>query len=192
MDLLDKYVTLLRGGGVIACPTETFYGLLADAMNPVAVARVCQIKRRRADDPIAVLVPSIDAARKLVTAFPDIALQLAQRYWPGPLTLVMRAAEGLPQALVAEGKIGIRVPGTSAALEVVNAYGSALTATSANRTGQPPAVTAEHVIAALGNELDAIVPGQCPGGAPSTLLDVTEFPPRILRAGAVRIDGYAE
>jgi L-threonylcarbamoyladenylate synthase len=185
---IAKYVSLLRQGRVIACPTETLFGLLADAMNPAAVARVCEIKRRQTKDPIAVLVPSIDAARRLVAEFPDEAVRLARQYWPGPLTLVLRAAAGLPEPLVLDGKIGIRAPGPSAALDIVTAFDGPLTATSANRAGAPAAVTAEQVLMALGDEVDAIVPGLCPGGAPSTLLDVTETPPRVLRKGAVRID----
>lgn len=188
MNDIGKYVSLLGRGGVIACPTETFFGLLADAMNPSAVARVCEIKRRRTNDPIAVLVPSIDAARTLVSEFPDAAVRLARQYWPGPLTLVLRAVAGLPEPLVLDGKIGIRVPGPSPAWDIVTAFGGPLTATSANRTGAPAAVTAEQVMMALGDDVDAIVAGKCPGGAPSTMLDVTQVPPRVLRLGAVQID----
>jgi L-threonylcarbamoyladenylate synthase len=185
---LEPYLSLLRRGGVVACATETLFGLLADALNEQAVARVSAIKRRRPDDPVAVLVPSLQAAEELVAEFSGPARQLAGRYWPGPLTLVMRARVDLPAALTRHGKIGIRVPGDSPALDLVRAFGGALTATSANRTSEPAAVTAEQVRASLGGEVDAVVPGAAPGGPPSTVLDVTRQPPLVLRAGAVSFD----
>lgn len=185
---MNHYLKILRSGGVIACPTETLFALLADALNPRAVQRVCEIKRRRGQDPIAVLVPSIEVARSLASAFPEMALAMAQRYWPGPLTIVVKAAPGLPGPLVQNGKIGMRVPGPSPALDMVSQYGGALTATSANRTGEPAATSAEEASAAFGDELDGIVPGSCPGGPPSTLVEVSETRVRILRQGAIRID----
>jgi L-threonylcarbamoyladenylate synthase len=182
---LDWYVSLLRRGGVVACPTETLFGLLADALNEEAVARVSAIKRRRAEDPIAVLVPSLEAALDLVVEFPVQARELAGRHWPGPLTLVLRARPGLPAALIRDGKIGLRVPGESPALDLVRAFAGPLTATSANRTSEPAAVTAEQVRASLGDEVDVVLPGSAPGGLPSTVLDATRQPPLVLRAGAL-------
>jgi L-threonylcarbamoyladenylate synthase len=182
---LDRYVSLLRRGGVVACPTETLFGLLADALNEKAVARVGAIKRRRATDPIAVIVPSLGAALELAAEFPDAARKLAERHWPGPLTLVVRARPGLPAALTRDGKIGLRVPGSSPALDLVRAFAGPLTATSANRTSEPAAVYDEQVRRSLGEEVDAVLPGAAPGGPPSTVLDVTREPPLVVRAGAV-------
>jgi len=181
------YVTLLRQGAVVACPTETLYGLLVDALNPEAVMRICKIKRRSSGTPIAVLLPSMDSTRQVVADFTPLAKHLAEEYWPGPLTLVLRAVGGLPEPLLSKGKIGVRVPGPSPALDLVAAFGGPLTATSANRTGDPPCTTAEQVRAALGQEVDAIIPGQAPGGKPSTVVDATGQTPIVLRAGAVRI-----
>lgn len=182
---LDRYVSLLREGGVVACPTETLFGLLADALNERAVARVSAIKRRRASHPIAVVAPSLEAAFELADELPDRARELGERYWPGPLTLVLLARPGLPAALTRDGKIGVRVPGPSPALELVCAFGGPLTATSANRTSEPAAVTAEQVRARLGDEVDAVIEGASPGGTASTVLDATTDPPLVLRAGAI-------
>ncbi|MBN1656356.1 MAG: threonylcarbamoyl-AMP synthase [Deltaproteobacteria bacterium] len=187
MNQRDTYLAILRHGGVIACPTETLFGLLADALNPRAVARVFAIKRRRAQDPIAVLVSSIEMASTLVTAFSDLAFSLAERHWPGPLTLVMRAREGLPSQLLRDGKIGLRIPGPCPAFDLVKAFGGPLTATSANLASRPSAWTDRQVSETIGPELDAVVPGRAPGGAPSTVVDVTQTTIRIIRQGAIEI-----
>jgi L-threonylcarbamoyladenylate synthase len=184
---LDSYLTILKRGGVLACPTETLFGLLADALDPRAVARVAAIKRRCVDDPIAVLVPSIDSASALVTDFPKAGRDLAERHWPGPLTLVMRAREGLPRELIQDGKIGLRVPGPSPALELVMAFAGPLTATSANHTSEPAAWTDRQVLETIGPQLDAIVPGKAPGGAPSTVVEISRDRIRIIRQGVVKI-----
>ncbi len=181
-------VRVLSRGGVVACPTETLFGLLADALNPEAVARVSYIKGRRTEDPIAVLAPSVPMAFQLASELPEVATELAELYWPGPLTLVLRAVSGLPAPLLRDAKIGVRVPGPSPALELVRAFGGPLTATSANRTGQQPAVDAEQIVAEFGDEVDAVVPGRAPGGLPSTVVDPTQKPVRVVRAGAIQLD----
>jgi L-threonylcarbamoyladenylate synthase len=181
----SEYIAILRRGGVVACPTETFYGLLADAGDTGAVLRVVAMKGRGAGDPIAVLLPSVDSVSMVASEFPDAARRLADEYWPGPLTLLLRAVEGLPGALTRHGRIGVRVPGPSPALDLVRAFGGPLTATSANRTGQPAAGTDAEVRESLGEEVDGVVPGAAPGGLPSTVVDVTRNPPRVIRAGAV-------
>src|SRR5690242_11249727 len=126
----DAFVRILRAGGVIACPTETLQGLLADALDPAAVARVVALKRR-GNDPIALLVPDLAALDSLIEGeLPAQARSLAETHWPGPLTLVLRARAGLDPALALQGTIGVRVPGASPALDLVRAYGAPLTATS--------------------------------------------------------------
>ncbi len=182
---LDRWVAILARGGVVACPTETFYGLLADATNAEAVERVVHIKGRSADAPIAVLLPDAGAVEAVAAPLSPAGRRLAARFWPGPLTLVAVARAGLPAPLVRGGTIGMRVPGPSIAADLVRAFGRPLTATSANRSGQPAAVRASQVEAALGAAVDAVVPGQTPGGAPSTVVDLTTEPFRVLRRGAV-------
>lgn len=187
LDDLDTYLTILRNGGVVACPTETLFGLLADALDRNVVARVAAIKRRRVDDPIALLIPSIDSALALVSEFPRVGRDLAERHWPGPLTLVMQAREGLPRELIRDGKIGLRVPGPSPALELVQAFAGPLTATSANYSSEPAAWNDRQVTESMAAELDAIVPGRAPGGAPSTVVEISRNQVRIIRPGAILV-----
>jgi L-threonylcarbamoyladenylate synthase len=184
---LERLVCILRGGGVVACPTETFVGLLADATNARAVERVVALKGRDAGQPMGVLVPELAALSVIVGELPPRARALAEQHWPGPLTLVLRARPGLPRALLRDGKIGVRVPGPSPALELVRAFGAALTATSANRSGEPPARTSDEAARIFGRALDAIVSGAAPGGLASTVIDATTEPLRVIRQGAVAL-----
>src|SRR5699024_2670629 len=127
----------LSRGEVVACPTETLIGLLADARDPEAVERVAALKGRPVGIPMALLVPSLSSSIEVVEHIPKEAEDLAARHFPGPLTLLMRARAGLSPWLVHEGKVGLRVPGPSPALELVRAFGGPLTATSANLSGEP-------------------------------------------------------
>jgi L-threonylcarbamoyladenylate synthase len=182
---LRELVEQLAAGGVIACPTETFVGLLANACDAQAVARVCELKGRDPNQPIGVLLPDLAALASVVAHVPALARELALRHWPGPLTLVLPVRPGLPAALSKDGKIGVRVPGASPALDLVRAFGGALTATSANKSGEPAARTEQEARAAFPEGLAAFVPGDAPGGLPSTLVDVSGPEPIILRAGAI-------
>lgn len=184
---MEDIVALLRAGGVVACATETLFGLLADARSEAAVARVVAIKQR-GKEPIALLAPHLAAVEALGT-LGEPARALAERYWPGPLTLVVRAHPGLPEALLRDGTVGVRVPGPSPALTLVRAFGGLLTATSCNPSGLPAARTDAEARAYFGERLSAILTGEAPGGAPSTLLDVTGDVPRVLRQGAITLDG---
>lgn len=180
-----RYVALLRDGGVIACATETLFGLLADARSEAAVARVVALKRR-GDDPIALLVPDLAVAEQIALLEPS-ARALSQRHWPGPLTLVVRARPGLPRAIVRDGTVGLRVPGPSPALALVRAFAGPLTATSCNLSGQPAARTEGEARGYFPEGLAAIVPGDAPGGPPSTLVDATGPSLRVLRQGAITL-----
>ena len=182
---LARYIAILRASGVLACPTETQMGLLADALDALAVQRVCAMKRRPEGEPLGLLVPSFGVALELAHDDNGAAARLAERHWPGPLTIVMRAREVLPAELLKEGKVAVRVPGPSPALDIVTAFGGALTATSANLSGQPTLSTETELRAVFGQQLAAIVPGTPPGGLPSTLVDVTVDPPRVLRQGPI-------
>ena len=188
-DELEALVDVLRGGGVVACATETQMGLLADALSEAAVAKVCLLKNRPDGVPLAVLIPSPRSVSAVAREFPEAASSLADRYWPGPLTVLVRVRAGLPAALSKDGKIGVRIPGPSPARELVRAFGSPLTATSANLSGQAVARDGEHARVVFGAELDAAVAGTAPGGLPSTVVDTTVHPPQLVRRGAVRIDG---
>ena len=191
MDDMDALVEVLERGGVVACPTETSLGLLADARNEKALQRVSELKGRPADMPIALVLPGAWAVAEVALAPSDAARALMQAYWPGPLTILLKAKPGLSPLLTRDGKIGVRVPGASPAADLVRAFGHPLTATSANRTGEPAPRSADEVPAALAEGLDGLVPGVSPGGAPSTLIDSTTAPMRIVRAGAIEIDPAA-
>jgi L-threonylcarbamoyladenylate synthase len=179
------FAAMLRAGGVVACPTETLQGLLADALSEPAVSAVVQLKRR-GPEPIALLLPQLDAlATVTAEALPADAMQLARRHWPGPLTLLVNARPELPSSLVRDGKVGVRVPGPSPALELVRAFDGPLTATSANLSGQPAARTEQEVRNYFASGLAGQVPGDAPGGLPSTVVDVTGGMIRVIRVGAV-------
>ena len=184
---LALWVRALREGGVVACATETFFGLLADALDSGAVDRVCALKGREKGVPVAVLLPNIQALSSVSDEVSPRAWQLAQQHWPGPLTLLVRARAGLSPALVKDGTIGVRVPGPSPALQLVEAFGSPLTATSANRSGKPPARTAQEVSAAFPGGLAAIVGTSAPGGLASTIVDTTGPELVVVRKGPIEV-----
>ena len=184
---LAHHVVALRAGGVVACATETLFGLLANALDETAVERVCALKGRDPGLPIAVLLPDAAALSLIAEAVPERVQRLAERYWPGPLTLLVPARAGVPSALTKQGKIGVRVPGPSPALELVRAFGGPLTATSANRSGQPAATTLAEVIAAFPSGLAGHIALPAPGGLPSSVIDVTGLEPVVVRAGAITL-----
>lgn len=188
MDDIAALVDVLSRGGVVACPTETWLGLLADARDDGAIERVAELKQRPVDLPFALLLPNAESISE-VTAEPPSAVSqsLMERYWPGPLTILLKAAPTLSPRLVRDGKVGVRVPGPSPAAELVRAFGHPVTATSANQTGEPPIRSIDELPAALREALDAGVGGLSPGGPPSTLVDATIEPMRVLRAGAIEI-----
>ena len=191
MDELDALVRVLEEGGVVACPTETWLGLLADARNEQAVERVAQLKGRPGDMPIALLLPDAEAVTAVAKPPSAAARVLMARHWPGPLTILLAAKSGLNRRLCRDGKVGVRVPGPSPAADLVRAFGHPVTATSANRTGEPPLRSGADLPRELVEGLGGLVPGISPGGAPSTLIDSTRTPMTILRAGAIELDPAA-
>ncbi len=170
----------LRAGGVIAFPTDTLYGVGARAADPAAVARLYQVKRRPSEQPMVWLVTD----RAQVERFAVVsaaATALMERHWPGPLTLVLPTRIGNDDSTIA-----VRAPDHEVALELLRALGEPIASSSANPAGQAPPVDADHVIAALGDELDVVLDGgPCVIGQPSTILDLTGPAPRILRLGAI-------
>jgi L-threonylcarbamoyladenylate synthase len=179
---------VVRGGGIIAFPTETFYGLGVDPCNVPAVQRLYDLKGRSPQTrPILVLIRSRHELQALVSEITSAAERLMQACWPGPLTLVFRAAVPVPSVLTAgTGTIGVRLSAYPDVQRVLEMFGGPLTGTSANRTGQPPATTAEEVERAFGADVDLILNGgPTPGGLPSTVVDTTVSPPRLIREGCV-------
>lgn len=182
---LAPHLATLRAGGVVACPTETQVGLLADALDPAAVAEVARLKGRADDAPMGVLLPDTSALVFVASPLGEAARRLADEHWPGPLTLVVPALRTIPRALVHDGKVGVRVPGPSAALDLARAFGGPLTATSANPTGQSAPVATADLDPILRAALDAVVEGHAGGGAPSTVVDVSRVPFRVIRPGPI-------
>ena len=186
---ISEAATALRAGGLVAFPTETFYGLGAAALQPAAVRRIFEIKGRPDDRPLLVLVDSVAMAAEVAREIPPRARALMERHWPGALTLVLPASPRVPREVTAgSGTVGVRLSAHPVARALVTALGGPVTAPSANPTGREPPTTAAEVVAYFGDRLALVLDGgPTPGGAPSTVLDVSVDPPRVIRAGAVRI-----
>lgn len=183
-------VKILRNGGVIGAATETFFGILADLRRRKIARRIARIKQINVRQPIPVIIPSQEFIAKLVDEMPNIALLLMKTYWPGPLTIVMKARKQIPREIISdEGTIGVRVPGPCDAMDIMQMFGGPLTASSLNIHRHPPATTSRYAKQELDHRLDMILPGRSPGGLPSTIIDVTRKPPKILRHGAIKIEG---
>lgn len=193
-ETLTETSRILREGGIIAFPTETFYGLGVDARQEAAVEKIFRIKGRNVRDPVSVIVDSEEEVIPLVTAIPEAARFLMKKFWPGPLTLVFCAAPPVSSHLTGgTGKIGIRVSSHTVARVLAKRLSGPLTATSANLSGGQECTTAADVIHIFGDRLDAIIDGgPTPGGMGSTVLDVTVHPPLVLRAGAVSLTEILE
>jgi L-threonylcarbamoyladenylate synthase len=187
--VLAAAVTTLRAGELVAFPTETFYGLGAAALAPAAVRRLVDVKGRPEDKPLLVLIDSIAMAERVVADLPPRARELMARHWPGALTLVLRARPDVPREVTAgSGTIGVRLSAHPLARALVSALGEPITAPSANPSGLAPPTTAAEVAAYFGDRVALVLDGGAtPGGEPSTVVDVTRDPPRVVRAGAVRI-----
>lgn len=187
---IGEAVAILKKGGVIAFPTETFYGLGADAANRKAVESIFEIKGRSFNNPIPLVIGNPGDLVDLVEDIPPVAEILMSRFWPGPLTLVFRASRRLDSRLTAgTGKIGIRISSHPVATALAGAIGGAITATSANRSGEKECTSVAAVIGQLGGSLDVVMDGgSTTGGTASTILDVTGDPPRILRQGVIPAD----
>ena len=187
LSLLRRAARSIQKGEVIAFPTDTFYGLGADALNPRAVEKVFEIKQRDRKKPILVLVSNFGQAADLVKDVPSEAWRLMSRFWPGPLTLVFVASDKVPDLITAgTGKIGIRVPGDPLTTLLLRTLAVPITATSANRSGAASPTTAQEVLETLGHEVALILDaGKTPGGMPSTVVDVTTSPITLLREGQI-------
>ena len=182
---------LVEAGGLVAFPTESFYGLGADALDPAAIARVFEVKGRPDDKPLLVLVDSIDMATELAAAIPDGARALMARHWPGALTLVLRAAARVPAGLTGgTGTVGVRLPGHAVARALVAAAARPVTAPSANPSGGAAAAGPRRTSAGyFDGRVELILDGgTTAGGAGSTVADCTVWPPRILRQGPVIVE----
>ena len=184
---IGRAADLLRAGGLVAFPTETVYGLGADATNPDAVKRIFEAKGRPADHPVIVHLPSVDLLAAWAREVPEEVYKLAETFWPGPLTLILkRSAKVLDVVTGGQDTVGVRVPGHPLALALLHAFGSGIAAPSANRFGRISPTTAAHVRAELGDSVDMILDGgACEVGLESTILDMSSPRPRLLRPGRI-------
>jgi len=178
--------TITRGG-VIAFRTDTFYGLGADPFNASAVAKLKQLKVREEGKPILVVISDRNQVERFIAERSPQFDLLAEEFWPGPLTLIGKAASEVPTDLTADtGTIGIRLPGDADVLALIRSCGGALTATSANRSGHQPSKTAAEVERYFGNAIDLIVDGgEARSDRPSTVVDVSAGEPTLIREGVI-------
>lgn len=183
---LQQAIEHLRNGGVVAVASETYFTLCADARRPSAVDAVFALKEREETRAAAVLIPSIELWTPFVREIPPLAHRLANRFWPGPLTIALPAVEDLHPGLKWRGRVAVRVPGPSPALDLVRAFGGALTATSANPSGAPSSRTHDDVRSYFtGRGGLLVLEGQAVGGMPSTVIEIEGSSVNIVRPGAV-------
>ncbi len=184
---IQRAAAVIRGGGIVAFPTETVYGLGANALKVDAVAKVFAAKGRPANNPLIVHVAGVKQAQDLVSEWPDAAERLAAAFWPGPLTLVMPKRAVVPDIVTAGGStVAIRMPAHPVALRLVESAGCPLAAPSANVSGAVSPTEADHVVRTLGGRIDMVLDGgPCQGGIESTVINLTTMPLRILRPGLV-------
>jgi L-threonylcarbamoyladenylate synthase len=190
---VKRAAELLRAGDVVALPTETVYGLAANALDEKAVEKIIQVKGRPANNPIIVHVASLEMAKRCVKQFPAAVEKLAKAFWPGPLTLVLPRAEIIPGIVTAHGgTVGIRWPGHPFIQAVIRECHFPLAAPSANLSSRVSPTNAEHVFKQLGGKIPLIVDGgQSQVGIESTVLDLTVSPPRVLRPGMIHVESLA-
>lgn len=186
-DDLAPAVSALHHGGVVAFPTETFYGLAADPRSARAIKKIFELKRRGLDQPLPLIAASIDQVADHVGTMTPLAERLASRGWPGALTLIIPASPKLCDDVhLSTGKVAVRVSADPVARALAQSAGHAITSTSANISGDPPATTPDSVVASLGDGIDVLIDaGPAPGALPSTIVDATGDVPVLVRAGVV-------
>ncbi len=185
--ILDVATRLVLAGKAVAVPTDTLYGLVADPFNLAAVSEVNRIKHRMVERPLPLLVDSIDQAADISQNPPALFFKLAEKYWPGPLTLVVSAARRLPLKTTGNtGKVGLRWPRAPIAVALIAACGRPLIGTSANLTEMPPCMTADEVMLQIGDAVPLIIDGgPTPAHVPSTVVELWQGRARIIRPGVV-------
>ncbi len=184
---LTEAVDAVKSGGVIAFPTDTFYALGVDAANESAIRRVFEVKRRPADTPMPVLISEPAQARQFTDGFGEVSNALANRFWPGALTIVVQAKESVPDVLMGGlGTVGLRMPDHDLARRLIAQAGCGITGTSANISGQPPSKDWRSIRESMGADLDAIVVGECgSASSASTVVQIIDGGTKILRQGPI-------
>ncbi len=187
MNIIDKALDLLKGGKLVAIPTETVYGLGADAKNPLAVQKIYAVKGRPPTNPLIIHIPNADAMSHFATDIPEDAWRLAKAFWPGPLTLILNRHTSVPPATTGgQDTVALRVPNHSITLELLARFGGGIAAPSANRYGRISPTTTDHVREELGSKVDYIVEGgPCQIGIESTIVYLAAGSAMILRQGHI-------
>jgi L-threonylcarbamoyladenylate synthase len=181
---------LLKAGELVAFPTDTVYGVAAAASQPAAVTRLYVAKERPAEKAIPILIADVNDLAAVVSEVSASVTRLIARFWPGGLTLILPKSSAVPPEVSPTPSVAVRLPAMPLARQLIRAAGTPLAVTSANRSGQFSPRTAGEVMSQLGGRIAAILDGgACPGGVPSTILDCTTDPPRVLRSGAVSVEG---
>ena len=185
--VLEQACQVLRQGGLVAFPTDTLYALGANALDPQAIERVHTVKGRHHSKPLSLLVPSIEAASNLASSLPEDVRSLMQAFWPGALTVVVQAGPKVPAILRgAAGTVGVRMPAGSVARQLLTAFAGPIIGTSANKAGGADPADAKTVQKTIGGQIDLILDGgRVTLGVPSSVIDCTRQPARILREGAI-------
>ena len=184
---VEKSISILKKGGVVAFPTDTVYGLGACANIESAVERLYRVKKRPQDMPLPLLLANTSQIREVAERVPEIAWFLVQKFLPGALTLVLPRSDAVPDIITAGGKtVAIRIPAHTIPVALAEGLGAPIVGTSANLSGEPNSLTADEVYSQFNNEIDLIIDGgRCPGGVESTIVDVTGEIPVVLREGAI-------
>jgi len=189
-DAIQEAAKWILSGGVVALPTDTLYGLAADPFSPAAVARVFQVKGRAAERALPLIAADTQQVTTQLGPLSATSARLAERFWPGPLTLLVAAPRELAREVTGgTGRVGVRVPANDVARAICRAAGRPLTATSANLSGEPATADPDRVERTLGDRIDLLIDtGPARGGAASTIVDVTAAEPALVRAGAIAWD----
>ena len=183
--VLQEALAILRQGGVVAYPTDTVYGLAVDALNADAVARLYAVKKRPQEKAVPLIISGLEQLSQLAAPLSCAAKRMVTVFWPGPLTLLLPAHAQAPQYLLSAGRrIGVRWPQVALSQQLAAGLGGAITATSANLAGCPVALSASEVVAQLASTIDLVLDGGVVQSSQvSTILDVSVYPPRLIRAG---------
>jgi L-threonylcarbamoyladenylate synthase len=187
---VEQAITILKQGGIVACPTDTVYGVVAAINIEPAVERIYRIKGRPRSQALPILLADKSQMADVAKIVPLVAWRLADKFWPGALTLVLLKAESVPDIVTGGGKtVAVRVANHPMPVAIIRGLGVPIVGTSANLSGHPSALTAEEVRAQIGDRVDMIIDGgRCPGGIESTIIDLSGEMPLILRKGAIPLE----
>ena len=187
---MDEAAAILRDGGLVGIPTETVYGLGANGLNEEAVAHIFEAKGRPQDNPLILHIPDASWLERYCKDIPLTAYKLADAYWPGPMTMILRRKDIVPDAVTAGlDTVGMRCPAHPLCRAIIEAAGVPVAAPSGNTSGRPSPTTAQHMLEDMDGKIDAIVDGgPCSVGVESTIIDLTETPPRLLRPGGITLE----